>query len=223
MDEQVIVGEAVAGQAKKTLKQINELIKGVNTSTFDLAEKLYAVKKNAWYASDYDSFGDYAKGLDLKVSKSYYLVKIVEAMTYAGVPRAEYELLGIAKLRTISRINLAEPGAVEKIKALVSGAATKDLEEVAQDVAAAQGLTGEDAMVWLNITLKKAARDEVVKPALEMAKKQIGSVGVDEDGNAKDASDGAALESICGDFLADPNNAFDTDALKQDEQQLNQI
>lgn len=223
MDGQVIVGEAVAGQAKKVRKEIDALIKGVNTSTFDLAERLQSVKKNAWYSPDYDSFGEYAKSLDLKVSKSYYLVKIVEAMNAAGIPRAEYEQIGIGKLRFISRINLAEPDAVEKIKALVASAGTMDLEQVTQSVATAQGLVGDDAMVWLNITLKKAARDEVVKPALELAKKNIGTVGKDEEGNGKDASDGAALEAVCADFLSDPNNNFDTDALAADEAQLKGI
>jgi hypothetical protein len=218
--EQVIVGEAVAGQSKKVRKEIDALIKSVNASNFDLAERLWAVKKNAWFSPDFDSFGDYAKSLDLKVSKSYYLVKIQEAMNAAGVPRDKYEQVGIAKLRSISRIDLKESDAVEKIKALVDGAGQMDLEAVSQSVATAQGLVGDDAMVWLNITLKKAARDEVVKPALELAKKNIGTVGQDEDGNGKDASDGAALEAVCADFLSDPHNNFDTDALNKDEKEL---
>lgn len=220
MAEQVIVGEAVAGQASKVLKQINEIIQGVNTSTFDLMDLLHEVKTKSYYYPAHESFGDYAKSLDLKVSKSYYLVRIKEVMNTAGVSRAEYEPVGISKLRAISRIDTLEPGAVEKVKALISGANQLDLEEVTQQVATAQGLTGDDAMVWMNITLKKAARDEVVKPALELAKKNIGSVGQDADGNAKDASDGSALEAVCADFLSDPNNNYDTDALNKDEAQL---
>jgi hypothetical protein len=211
--EQVIVGEAIAGQSKQILSQIDALIAGVNTSTFDLAELLHKVKKNALYAPENESFGEYAKGLDLKVSKSYYLVRIVEAMDFAGIPRSIYEPVGLAKLRVISRMKFDGPNAVEnpveKLQALVETAPTLSLEELGQQIAQAQGLTGDDAMVWINITLKKAARDEVVKPALDLAKKNIGSVGKDEDGMSKDASDGAALEAVCADFLSDPNNFYE--------------
>jgi hypothetical protein len=207
--EQVIVGEAVAGQAKQVLKQVNDLIANVNTSTFDLMDLLHSVKKNAYYSPEFDSFVEYTKSLDLKSSRSYYLVKIKEAMVAADIPRTEYEKVGTSKLRIIARINLKESGAVEKIKTLMADAVNMGEKQVEQEVAAAQGLTGDDAMVWINIRLKKAARDEVVRSALDLAKKQIGSVGVDADGNAIDASDGSALESICGDFLSDPNNQFE--------------
>lgn len=215
-----IVGEAVAGQAAKVRSQINSIIKGVNTSTFDLAELLHEVKTKAYYAPEFETFGQYAESLEMKPSKSYYLVRIVENMGVAGIPRTEYEKVGIAKLRAISKIEPTDPGAAEKIKALVSGAASMDLEEVNQSVAESKGLTGDDAMVWMNITLKKAARDEVIKPALALAKKNIGTVGKDSEGMAVDASDGAALEMVCADFLSDPNNGYDTDALNKDEAQL---
>ena len=67
----VIVGEAVAGQAAKVKKQINEIIKGVNTSTFTLAELLHEAKAKQYYlAWGHDTFGQYAKSLDLKVTKA---------------------------------------------------------------------------------------------------------------------------------------------------------
>lgn len=213
MSEQVIIGEAVAGQSQNILNEINALIAGVNTSTFDLAERLHTVKKSTLYAPNYDSFGEYVKTLDLKASKGYYLIRIVEAMTFAGIPRSVYEPIGLAKLRIISRMKFDGPNAVENpvetLQALIDAAPTMTLEELNQQIATAQGLTGEDAMVWLNITLKKAARDNVVRPALDLAKKNIGSVGKDEEGMAKDASDGAALEAIAADFLSDPNNFYE--------------
>jgi hypothetical protein len=61
-------------------------------------------------------------------------------------------------------------------------------------------------MVWLNIHLKKLARENCVKPALALAKKHMPeSQTKDDDGNFIDPSDGAALEMICANFLADPN------------------
>jgi cell division GTPase FtsZ len=80
------------------------------------------------------------------------------------------------------------------------------LEDVQQAVDKLQGKTGDDAMVWLNISMKKAARDNVVLPAIEVAKLHLGTSGVDADGKAKDASDGRAVEVICADFMSDPNN-----------------
>jgi hypothetical protein len=80
------------------------------------------------------------------------------------------------------------------------------LEDVQQAVDKLQGKTGDDAMVWLNISMKKAARDNVVLPAIEVAKLHLGTSGVDDDGKAKDASDGRAVEVICADFMSDPNN-----------------
>jgi hypothetical protein len=212
-----VVGEAVAGQAAKFRDEINDLIAGINTSEFDLAERLYEVKSLQYYiAWGYDTFGQYAKSLALKSSKSYYLVRIVKNMTEAGLTREQYEPLGIAKLRVISKLDLVEEGKpvlyndlpmTDYIKELVTtAAANMSLEEVEQVVDKLQGKTGDDAMVWLNISMKKAARDNVVLPAIEVAKLHLGTSGVDADGKAKDASDGRAVEVICADFMSDPNN-----------------
>jgi hypothetical protein len=48
--------------------------------------------------------------------------------------------------------------------------------------------------------------DNTVRPALELAKNAIGSVGKDDEGVSQDASDGAALEAITAEFLANPAN-----------------
>jgi hypothetical protein len=212
-----VVGESVAGQAAKVRDEINNLIAGVNTSTFDLAERLHEVKSQQYYVAwGHDTFGQYAKSLDLKVSKSYYLVRIVENMTAAGLTREQYEPLGIAKLRVISKLDLVEEGKpvmyndlpmTDYVYEMVTNLAMDmPLEDVQQAVDKLQGKTGDDAMVWLNISMKKAARDNVVLPAIEVAKLHLGTSGVDADGKAKDASDGRAVEVICADFMSDPNN-----------------
>jgi hypothetical protein len=212
-----VIGEAIAGQANKVLNEIQNLIAGVNTSTFDLAELLHEAKTKQYYlALGHDTFGSYAKSLDLKVSKSYYLCRIVENMQAAGLTREQYEPLGIAKLRVISKVDLIEDDKpvmyndlpmTEYIKELVTtAAANMSLEEVEQVVDKLQGKIGDDAMVWLNISMKKAARDQTVLPAIEVAKLHLGTPGTDDDGKAKDASDGRALEAICADFMSDPNN-----------------
>jgi hypothetical protein len=217
MNPPEVVGEAVAGQAAKVRTQIDTLIAGVNTSTFDLAELLHEAKSQQYYiAWGHDTFGQYAKSLDLKVSKSYYLVRIVENMQAAGLTREQYEPLGIAKLRVISKVDLIEDGKpvmyndlpmTDYIYELVrTMAKDMSLEDVTQVIEQLQGKTGDDTMVWLNISMKKAARDNVVLPAIEVAKLHLGTSGVDADGKAKDASDGRAVEVICADFMSDPNN-----------------
>ena len=218
MAEQVIVGEAVAGQAAKVLSAINKLIAGVNTSTFDLAEGLHEAKSNKYYLSlGFDTFGQYAKSLDLKVTKSYYLVRIVEVMTDAKVTRSEYEPVGIAKLRLISKLDVLDKDGKpieygegvmmgDLVKSLVKDAPTIDPEEVAQVVAKLQGKTGDDEMVWLNIAVKRIVREKTILPALTLAKLHHGSVATDAEGISKDASDGQALEDVCSDYLSDPAN-----------------
>ena len=208
-----IVGEAVAGQATKVLAQINAIIKDTNTSTFDLAELLHEAKKNMYYLKlGFDTFGDYGKSLDLKITKLYYLVKIVENMDGAGVSRDEYEPVGIAKLRLISKVDLfTKDGGViwntpeltmaECVKGLVEKAKDLSLEEVQQVVEKLRGKTGDDATVWLNIAITKAAR-EIVLQAFAQMKLEIGSVGQDADGKYIDASDGRALEMLAAEYLA---------------------
>jgi hypothetical protein len=217
-----VVGEAVAGQATKVLAQIYDIIKDTNKHTFDLGELLYEAKKNKYFLKlGFDTFGDYGKSLDLKITKLYYLAKIAETMEGAGVSRVEYEPVGTAKLRLIAKINLfdKEGNAVmygdltmaECVKGLVEKAKDLSLEEVQQVVEKLRGKTGDDAIVWLNIGVTKAAR-EIVRQAIELMKLNIGTVAQDEDGKHVDASDGRAIELICADYLSGAPEAKTLDA-----------
>jgi len=218
---QAIVGEAEAGEAAKVRKQLNQLIKNLNASTFDLMDVLYTIKSKGFFSPKFNTFSEFVKDLDgLKLSKAYYLTRIRETMNAAAIPREVYEPIGLSKLRAISRLDPAESYVgglgVDLITTLVQHAPASSLEELKDAVAAAQGLTGEDSMVWLNVSLKNSAR-EVVKKAISVAKKNIGSVSKDNEGISHDASDGAALEAVALDFLADPSNSYDTDALNKDD------
>jgi len=202
-----IVGEAVAGASSKVRKQINEIIKGVNKSTFTLAELLHEVKSKNFYAGwGHETFGAYVKTLDLKTSKAYYLVRIVENMMIAGVPKEVYEPVGIAKLRVISKLDptkeyQGKPGTAF-IKALTETAKEVEMETLKEAVDHLQGNTGENAIVWLNVAVNKSARDLVIMPAIEDMRKEIGTVGQETDGTAKDSSDGRCLELICAERLS---------------------
>lgn len=204
-----VVGEAVAGEAAKIKKQINDIIHGVNKSTFTLAELLHEVKVKQYYAPKFETFGQYARSLDLKVSKSYYLVRIIENMLIAGVSKETYEPVGIAKLRVISKLDPTSDfegkSMTTYIKGLVETAKDVEMDTLKEAVAHLQGQTGDEARVWFNINVGKSARDNVILPAIELAKKNLGTVAT-VDGEPQDASDGRALEIICAAFLADEAN-----------------
>jgi hypothetical protein len=206
-----IVGEIEAGRSAKVRREINKLVKGVSANTFDLAELLFETKSKNFYKDwGFDSFGKYAKSLEIKYSKCYYLVKIIRNMQAADLKREEYEPVGLTKLRTISRLDPeGEFNGVPMpmvIRTLTQKAATMTPEEVTIEVDTILGLVEDDSMVWLNVKIKKSARDNVIIPAMALAKKHSPeSQTQDEDGNYHDMSDGAALEMIAANFLADPN------------------
>ena len=209
-EQSVIVGEVEAGRAAKVRREVNKLIKATNASTFDLAELLLEMKENQYYSPEFESFSKYAKSLDLRYTKSYYLVAIATLMRGADIPRSIYEPIGLGKLRVISKLKLeGEFRGVPMplvIRELTDKATHMSLEEVQLEVDTILGLVADESLVWLNIHLKKLARDNAVKPALALAKKHMPeSQKKDDDGNFVDPGDGAALEMICANFLADPN------------------
>jgi hypothetical protein len=163
-----VIGEVEAGRAAKVRREINKLIKGVNTNTFDLAELLHEAKANHYYSPEFESFSKYAKSLDIKYTKSYYLVKIVELMKGIQLGRSVYEPVGLGKLRVISKLSLeGEFKGVpmpQVIKDLTEKAHQMSLEDVTYEVDTILGLTEDESMVWMNIHLKKLARDNAVKP-----------------------------------------------------------
>ena len=209
-EQSVIVGEVEAGRAAKVRREVNKLIKATNASTFDLAELLLEMKENQYYSPEFESFSKYAKSLDLRYTKSYYLVAIATLMRGADIPRSIYEPIGLGKLRVFSKLKLeGEFRGVPMplvIRELTDKATHMSLEEVQLEVDTILGLVADESLVWLNIHLKKLARDNAVKPALALAKKHMPeSQKKDDDGNFVDPGDGAALEMICANFLADPN------------------
>jgi hypothetical protein len=210
-----IVGDAVAGEAAATLKQVKSLIKVLSSNTFDLAEALHRVKQNKYYSPKYLTFAEYVKDLDIKISRVYYLVKLVEVMNAVGVPREAYEPVGIAKLRSICRLDLIEDGqpkmyegvtAMETIKTLVGTALQYTPEGLDEKVKELQGLMGDDAMVWLNFPIKVVARKRW-EQAVALCQKLVGSVGQDPNtGLYQDASVGRCAELIAENYMQDPNN-----------------
>ena len=212
----VIVGQQVAGEAVKVRNTLEQLIKKVNKSSFDIAELLYTVKSKGYYEG-YTTFWEYVKTLEIKRRRAQYLCDIVETMMAINAPRDKYEPLGIAKLREIASLDIdgewvnPETGEKVPIKSFIEGFIEKGndmtLAEITQHVRTLKGLVGENNIVFLHLAVKQSVLDNTVRPALELAKNQIGSVGKDSEGMSKDATDGQALEVVCVDFLN--NNSGD--------------
>jgi len=205
----VQVGEVDMSRAANVRRAINKLIAATTTNTFDLAYLLYESKsKNYIHGWGFESFSKYARSLAIKYTKSYYLVNIITNMEAAGLKRPEFEGVGLTKLRIISRLKPeteynGTPVSL-LIRELTLKASEMTPEQVQYEVDTILGLTEDESMTWLNIKLKKLARENVVKPALLKAKRFMGQTQ-DDEGNFIDASDGAALEMISANFLSDTN------------------
>lgn len=211
-----IVGEKVAGEAAKVRKQLEQLIKKVNTSAFDIADLLYTIKKNGYY-SGFATFQEFIKTLDIKLRKAQYLCRMNEVMESIGKTREQYEPLGVAKLREITSLNIDDiwinPQTKDEvpIKAFVVGFVEKGkdmtFDEIKQHVRTLKGLVGENNIMFVHFSVKKSVLDNVVRPALELAKLNIGSGPKDDEGVSQDPSDGAALEVISVEYLTSNNEA----------------
>ena len=158
-----------------------------------------------------------AKELGLKERKVQYLVRMVRICNAVGVKRADYEPVGVSKLREITSL---DPNAsyfntltknnesmAEHIVDLLSRAEDMTYDQVKHAVAVLKGETGENQRVWVNYPVTKSCMDNVILPARELVRKRLGSAPIrDEAGNAIEYSDGVAEEMIHAEFIADPGN-----------------
>jgi hypothetical protein len=212
-----IYGSAVAGESATVRRELESLIDSVNASNFDIGERLSHVFHSGFFREwGFNTFGDYTATLKIKPRKAQYLKTIVDCMKAVGVKRSTYEPLGIARLREIASLDPVADwtnpttGEITPMKEFILGfieqGETYPLDDLKKHVRTLKGLVGENDLVWLNFCLKRSVLDETGRPALELAKRYIGSVGKDEDGISKDASDGAAFEVLAIEYLNDPAN-----------------
>jgi hypothetical protein len=213
--EVTLIGEQVAGESSQAIAALKQLIRNINSSGFDLGEALYKIRKSGHYGP-YQTYKELTSTLDIKASKLLYLPRIAEVMDTLGIPRAQFEQLGIAKMRAITSLDpegtyhnpVTEVDTPMKdyIIGFVQGAGSMSLKNIQGFVKTLKGLVGENAIEYLTFSYPKNVLDTVIRPALELAKANIGSVAKDEDGNSLDASDSRAFELIAADFLAYPSN-----------------
>lgn len=216
MTETVIAGEINAGEAAQVRAELEALISSVDKSTFDIAEKLYQVKSHAFYQPTFNTFKEFTDSLKIKARKAQYLTRIVEVFTEVGVPRTQYEPLGIARLREISsldpKINWKNPETgVETpmshfIKSFVEKGEEIEMDDLKQHVRTLKGFTGENDIVWHNWPFTRQVSENIIAPALALAKANIGSVGKDDEGISQDASDSRCIEVWAVEYLNDVNS-----------------
>ena len=218
MQDTVIVGAVEPGERAEVTRALKRLIKQVNTNLFDIAELLFKAKTRHLYTEP--TFIEYAVSLGLKKRKAEYLERIARIMDGAGIPRTEYEPIGIAKLRAITRLHpLTKEGAMnmytnpvtqeshpmaEYIVGITEQAlAGRDIKDIEKDVRVLKGEVGENDMVWRNFRLPRMVDENTIAPALEKAAINIGTVATDENGMAKEVQDWRKLEVLAVEYLTD--------------------
>jgi hypothetical protein len=154
--------------------------------------------------------------LPIKLRKLQYLRRIAEVADALSIPREKYEPVGVAKLREITSLDLdgvwknPENGQEIPFKDFITGFIEKGkempLDDIKRNVKTLKGLTGENDIIVIHFGVKQSVLDNVVRPALDLAKANLGSAGKDDEGISFDASDGRALETIGVAYLIDPAN-----------------
>lgn len=167
-----------------------------------MAEALNNSYPQQWGYTSINDFG--VKELDLKVRKIEYLTRIVNVCDTVGLKRIDYEPAGISKLREITTLDPAQFN--EDIVRLIKQAPEMLFTEIEEEVAKLKGQVNENKMVLRNYKVTQSAEKNTIEPAIELARKLLGSAKKDAEGNVVEYSRGACLEVICADFLADPNN-----------------
>ena len=218
---QVIVGEQVAGRSAQVRRSLMAMVANLSTNTFDLAALLHEARENNYPAAwGFSSLADYAsQELGLKQRKAEYLTRIMRVMQAVGLKREQFEPCGVSKLREITRLNpegtfwnkdehVSEP-LDDYIVQLTLDHDKMNVEQVKDEVARLLGQSGPDRRVMRSFSTDQSTWDNVMKPALETARRMLGSQGRDAEGQAKEYPDGVCWEVIAAAFNADPNNAED--------------
>lgn len=217
----VIVDTAIAGEALATKHQLDEIINQANRSKFDIAELLLKIKRKRYY-HPYTTFQEYYTTLKIKKRTAQYLTKLAEVMEEVGIPRSQYEPLGIARLREITSLTPTDlwkhpiSGVSTPMREYIKGfvdfrekdGSYIDPERLKKNVRTLKGFVGENDFEFVTLSFQRATLENVVRPALELAKAHIGSVKKDDEGISQDATDSSAAVAIFADYLSDPTNDF---------------
>ncbi len=214
----VLVGEVQAGEAARAKSRLEAIINSVNRSSFDIGELCHEIKTKGLYAP-YTTFQEFSRTLKIKPRKIQYLTRIAGVFEQVGIPRSQFEPLGVARCREITSLDPQaswvnpETGGdpvpmADFIRGFVEKGEEIEMDDLKRHVRTLKGFVGDNDLVWVNLCLTRSVYDNVWTPAVEKAKALIGSVGKDDEGISKDAGDGAVAEIFATNFLNDPNVAY---------------
>jgi len=214
---QVIVGEAIAGRSAQVRRNLMTMVSNLSTNTFDLAALLYEAKENNYATAwGFNSLADYAETeLGLKKRKSEYLTRIMRVTKAVGLTRPQFEPCGVTKLREITRLdpegtfwNKYEHVSEElsdHIVRLILDHDKLNVQQTKDEVARLLGQVGKDQRVVRSYSTDITTWQNVIDVAIERARRWLGSKRRDEEGNAREYSEGECYECICAAFNADLN------------------
>jgi hypothetical protein len=224
-----IVGEPIAGQSATLRKRMLTLAADLTQHTFDLAEALLQAQDTHCYAEwGFATLGEYAEQeLGLKARKSQYLARICRVCKECGIKRADYEPVGVTKLRLITSLDpgdtyfnpetrLHEP-LVEHITDLIAEGPELSTQEIEERVAHLKGMDGGNAMITKSYSVTKDCYENTIKRCFESLRMRMGSKCRDGAGTAVEYSDGAVLEMLCAEWNGDPRNFMEETDCSKDQ------
>ena len=213
MKDMIIVStqSAVQQRASEVQTQLKKLSNSIEDGFFDICDLLCEAQTGDYHVFyGYGRFGDWvetASGLDMSARQAFYLVNISKKAKQLGLSREQLKLIKISKLKEIFSLDLDEH--VAAVKELVEEAPGLSLEEVKNRV---RGLKGESETLYITLKLDKAIKDTMDR-AFELARRNYGSQM--QNGEAADISVSHCFELLCVEYLNDPNNNPDNQAIAE--------
>jgi hypothetical protein len=195
-----------SNRAEEVLNTIRQKKTSLLDELLTLGELLSEAKRdNHPQQLGYDNYGAWleATGLDLKERQSYYLIGIVDKAKTLDIPRQKLLASKMSKLKEIFTLNPETQG--DAIRELVDKSVSLKLEEIQDAVQNKKGQEGQERFTWRNFKVSESVAETVVDPAVERCKAEYGDTIDSQTGEVRDISDGRALELICADFNARPD------------------
>ena len=196
----------LAPRAFAVLSRVNQLKSGINENVLELGELLVEIRDNHYHQVwGFDTLALWlgSSGLDVGERQAYYLMKVIDSAKKLGIGRDEMAKVKVSKLKKIFTLNPDKHP--ERIKQLVAAGEGVSLDEIIKEVAKTRADDdGWEAKTWRNFSLL-TSQAAIVDEAVERAKMESGSVTNAVTGEVMDISNATALERICADYLASPN------------------
>ena len=209
MKEATAIVTATPKHIESVRKKIAEIKKSMSGHFFELGDLLKETRDGGYHMTwGFANFGEWldTSGLDMSERAAYYLIKIVELGAALNIPREKLEQVKISKLREIASLDFVKDA--KKIRKLVDSCIPdKDgnemsLEDVRQNVAKVKaGDDKLDVFVFMTIKVTKSCKEEVIDPAIEMARAEYGDT-LKADGEGGEITPCRAIEMILANYMA---------------------